>query len=71
MLAAAQPLAAAYGARISVVDIDTPGNEGLEASYGERVPVLFAGALTEEALICAIRLDPASLRVALTGARNG
>ncbi len=70
MLAAARPLAAAYGARIAVVDIDAPGNEGLEAGYGERVPVLFAGAPTEEALICAIRLDPASLRAALAGAGN-
>ena len=68
MLAAAQPLAAAHGARIAVVDVDAPGNEALEASYGERVPALFAGAPGEGTLVCTIRLVPAALRAVLAKA---
>ncbi len=71
MLAAAEPLAAAHGTRIAVVDIDAPGNEELDAKYGERVPVLFAGLPSEQALLCAFRLDPAALRAAIAGAGSG
>jgi hypothetical protein len=67
MLAAAQPLAAAHGTRIAVIDVDAPGNEALTAKYGERVPVLFAGPPSEEALVCAVRLDPAALGAAIAG----
>lgn len=69
MLAELRPLAAGAGSRIVVIDVDAPGNEGLEASFGDHVPALFAGAPREETLLCAIRLAPAAVRAALGGRR--
>ena len=68
MLAGLRPLADGR-AHITVVDVDAPGNEGLEAAFGDRVPALFAGAPGSETLLCTIRLAPAAVRAALAGAR--
>lgn len=65
MLAELRPLVAGAGSRIAVIDVDAPGNEGLEASFGDRVPALFAGTPREEALLCTIRLTPAAVQAAL------
>ena len=69
MLAELRPLATGAGSRIAVIDVDAPGNEGLAASFGERVPALFAGAPREETLLCTIQLAPAAVRAALGGPR--
>ncbi len=69
MLAELRPLADAGQARIAVVDVDAPGNEALEASFGERVPALFVGTPEERTLLCTIRLGPAAVRAALARAR--
>ena len=68
MLAALRPLAADRG-RITVIDVDAPGNERLEAAFGDRVPALFAGPPREETLLCTIRLAPAVVQAALARAR--
>ncbi|MFZ2267006.1 MAG: glutaredoxin family protein [Azonexus sp.] len=57
------PLAAEFGARVSVVDVDA--DPLLEAKYDELVPVLLHGA-TE---ICHYFLDEAKTREYLAGIR--
>ena len=68
MLSAVRALAAER-ALIAVVDVDAPGNEPLEATFGDRVPALFAGAPGEETLLCTIRLAPLAVEAALARAR--
>ena len=63
MRAAVLPLAAAYGAALVVVDVDT--DAGLEAAHGDRVPVLFLGAPGSGLELCHYHLDTARVRAAL------
>ena len=65
MLAAVQPLAAARGAALEVIDVDAPGNATLESAWGDRVPVLFAGAAQSGAVLCQYRFDRARVEGAL------
>ena len=67
MLAAARPLASARGAAIDVVDVDDPAHIALEAEWGDRVPALFAGPPSVEALLCHHRLDRARVEAFLGG----
>ncbi|MET0917881.1 MAG: glutaredoxin family protein [Burkholderiales bacterium] len=66
MLAAVRPLAAARGATVAVVDVDT--DPTLERAYGELVPVLFAGDPETGIELCHYHLDPARVERALSGA---
>jgi len=68
MAEALRPIASAAGASVEMVDVDAPGNEELEAAWGDRVPALFAGPPAERTLLCATRLDPGCLASALGGA---
>jgi hypothetical protein len=68
MLAALAPLATAHGALVTVVDVDAPGREALEATWSECVPVLFAGPPDPGNELCRYRLD--ADRVAAALARN-
>ena len=65
MLEAVKPLAGARGVAIAVVDVD--GDPALEATYGDRVPVLFAGEPSGGIELCHFRLDPARLDEAMAG----
>ncbi len=67
MRAAVQPLAAAHGATLEIIDVDAPGNALLESAWGDRVPVLFAGAPQSDTLLCQYRLDRARVEGALGG----
>jgi hypothetical protein len=66
MLAAVGPLAAARGARVVVVDVDA--DPALEKTFGELVPVLFAGDPATGVELCHHHLDPARVEEALSGA---
>jgi hypothetical protein len=55
MLEAVRPIAAAHGAGLAVVDVDT--DRALEAAYGDLVPVLFAGKPGDDRELCRHRLD--------------
>jgi Glutaredoxin-like domain (DUF836) len=68
MMAALAPLAMAHGAVVTVVDVDAPGREALEAAWSECVPVLFAGPPDPGNELCRHRLD--ADRVAAALARN-
>jgi thioredoxin reductase (NADPH) len=68
MLAALQPVAAAHGAAIDVVDVDAPSHAALEDAWGDRVPALFAGTPEKGLLLCTIRFDPAPVVAALSAA---
>ena len=65
MLAALRPLAVLHGAAVEVIDIDRPEHAALEASWGERVPVLFAGEPVAGNELCHYRLDPGRVVAAL------
>ena len=67
MLAALAPLGAAHGAVVAVVDIDAPAHAHLEAEWGERVPVLFAGPPAAANELCHWRLDASRVAAALAG----
>jgi hypothetical protein len=67
MLAAVRPIAAAHAISIDVVDIDA--DPGLEAVYGELVPVLFAGSPASGTELCRYRLDRGRVVAALAGLR--
>jgi hypothetical protein len=66
MLAAVGPLAAARGASVVVVDVDS--DPALERAYGELVPVLFAGDARNGVELCHYRLDRVRVESALAGA---
>ena len=68
MRAALAPLAAQFGAR--VVEIDVDGDASLDARFGDRVPVLFAGSADGDEL-CHYVLDESSVRAALASAGRG
>jgi len=63
MAAALAPIAASSGATVDVVDVDA--DPALEATYGERVPVLLAGAPDGGVELCHFRLDPGRVAAAL------
>ena len=65
MQEALKPLAAARGVAIAVVDVD--GDPALAATYGDRVPVLFAGEPGGGVELCHFRLDRARVDEALAG----
>jgi Glutaredoxin-like domain (DUF836) len=65
MLEAVRPLAAARGVAIAVIDVD--GDPALEATYGDRVPVLFAGEPGGGIELCHFRLDRARVDEAMAG----
>ena len=65
MLAALQPLAAAHGAAIDVLDVDAPAHAALEEKWGERVPVLFAGDPDGGEVLGELRLDAKRVAAAL------
>ncbi len=69
MLAAVQPVAAAHGLTLEVVDIDEPGNAALESTWGDRVPVLFAGQPQSGTALCHYHFDRARVEQALDGPR--
>jgi thiol-disulfide isomerase/thioredoxin len=63
MAAALAPLAARFGAAVTVVDVDA--DPALEARYGELVPVLLLGDPADGAKLCHYRLDAAAVTRAL------
>ena len=65
MEAALRPLAARYRAALTVIDIDA--HPELEARYGERVPVLLAGAADSGVELCHYVLDTDAVDRALRG----
>lgn len=65
MLAALAPLAAAHGAPIDVLDVDAPAHAALEAKWGERVPMLFAGDPDGGEVLSELRLDAKRVGAAL------
>jgi hypothetical protein len=71
MLAAVQPMALAHGAAIDVIDVDAPENAALEATWGDQVPALFAGAPATAALLCHYHLDAARVAAALGRVPDG
>ena len=66
MLAGVKPMAAANGAIVTVVDVDT--DAALEAAYGDLVPILFAGEPAEGRELCRYRLDRTRVDAALAAA---
>ena len=69
MLAAVRPLAAARGASVVVVDVDT--DRALEEAYGDLVPVLFAGDPRTGIELCHYRLDRLRVEALLDAAAAG
>lgn len=65
MLAVIQPLVAAAGATLAVVDVDA--HPELERAYGDRVPVLFAGEPGTGNELCHFRVDMRRVETALGG----
>ena len=63
MRAALQPLAAAAGARVTEIDVDA--HAGLEARFGDLVPVLLLGS-ADGVELCHYRLDAGRVAQALT-----
>jgi hypothetical protein len=68
MADALRPLAHAHGSIVEVIDVDDAGNGALEAAWGDRVPVLFAGAPDMATELCHYRLDRRLVELALSGA---
>jgi hypothetical protein len=71
MAEALEPIAAAAGTAVDLIDIDAPGREALEDAWGDRVPALFAGDPEDGVLLCTTRLDPARVRGALPPPQAG
>jgi hypothetical protein len=65
MLAAVAPLAASHGAAVTVVDVDAPGREALEAAWSECVPILFAGPPEPGNELCRHHFDADRVAAAL------
>ncbi|MEP7276113.1 MAG: glutaredoxin family protein [Betaproteobacteria bacterium] len=65
MQAAVAPLVALHRARLAVIDVDA--HPALEARFGDRVPVLFAGAPDGGVELCHYRLDVRAVERALGG----
>lgn len=51
---------------LQIIDIDEPGHAGLEAQYGDAVPVLFEGEPATGRELCRHRLDPETVRAVLS-----
>ena len=66
MRAAVAPLALRH--RIGIVELDVDADAGLEARYGERVPVLLLGAPADGIELCHYTFDRARVEHALTRA---
>ena len=56
---ALRPLADRHGATVVVVDLDDPAHAALEAAWGDKIPVLFAGDPESRNELCRHRLDAA------------
>ena len=69
MRLAVEPLAAAKGATLDVVDVDT--DAALEAAWGDLVPVLFAGKPSDGRELCHYHLDRARVEAALDARPTG
>lgn len=67
MRAALTPIAARHAIPIVVIDVD--GAPALEARYGDRVPVLFAGTPDGGVEVCHYTLDQDAVHRALSVAR--
>ena len=63
LLNAVTPLAAVRGVQVTVIDVDA--DPALEAEYGARVPVLFAGEPGSGSELCHYHLDRARVVDAL------
>jgi Glutaredoxin-like domain (DUF836) len=59
------PIARKYGAKVLEIDVDA--DPGLEAAYGELVPVLMQGDVDEGIVLCHYHLDRARVVSALAG----
>ena len=57
------------GTDVRLCEVDVDAHPPLDAIYGERVPVLFAGAIEADREICALRLDRARVMAALADER--
>jgi thioredoxin reductase (NADPH) len=68
MLEALRPIAAAAGATIEVIDVDAATNAALDAAWGDKVPVLFAGDPGTGVVLCHYRLDRAQVVAVLASA---
>jgi hypothetical protein len=68
MIEALRPIAAAAGATIEVIDVDAATNAALDAAWGDKVPVLFAGAPDTGIVLCYYHLDRAQVEAVLAGA---
>jgi hypothetical protein len=66
MAAALAPLAARFGAAVTVIDVDT--DPALDLRFGERVPVLMLGAPGAGVELCHYRLDVEVVTRALSAA---
>jgi glutaredoxin len=63
MRAALTPLAAAQSLEVVLIDVDA--DAALEATFGERVPVLFVGDVADGREVCHARFDGDKLAAAL------
>ena len=63
MRAALAPIA--RDGHLDVVEVDVDADPGLDAEFGERVPVLFIGNVASGRLVCHGSLDRAKLLAAL------
>ena len=67
MRTALEPLALRVGA--TIVEIDVDAHPALEATFGERVPVLLLGGVGDGRELCHYRLDAPRVTQALASAR--
>ena len=67
MRAALAPIAQRANAR--VVELDVDADAALEAAYGELVPVLLLGSVSEGHELCHYRLDARRVTAALAAGR--
>ncbi len=68
MMDALGPLAARHNVTVAVIDLDDPAHAALEADWGDKVPVLFAGEPDPVNELCHYRLDAARVTAALESA---
>jgi thioredoxin reductase (NADPH) len=55
---------------LHVLDVDDPDHAGLEAQFGDAVPVLFAGSPAGPNELCRYRLDSERVAAALAADRG-
>ena len=68
MREALHPVAERYGAVVAEVDVDAYPE--LEATYGERVPLLMLGPPADGVVLCQYRYDPGPVEAALRERRG-